>query len=49
MHICGAPVMAEILYMYVSVGDHGGQKRALESLELELRVAVNCPSWVLGT
>ena len=35
-HICGLPVMIEILYMYVSVGDHGGQKRSLESLEFEL-------------
>lgn len=25
-----------------------GQKRALESLELELQEVVSCPTWVLG-
>lgn len=33
----------------VSEGALGDQKRVPDSLELELQVTVNCPSWVLGT
>lgn len=33
----------------MSEGALGDQKRAPDSLELELQVTVNCPSWVLGT
>lgn len=28
---------------------NGGQKRVLDSLQLELQVTVRCPMWVLGT
>lgn len=36
-------------YVCVSEGALADQKRAPDSLELELQVTVNCPSWVLGT
>lgn len=32
----------------VNVGVRGGQKRLSDPLELELLVAVNCLTWVLG-
>lgn len=35
--------------MHVSASAHGGQKRELESLELELQVAASCHMWGLGT
>lgn len=36
-------------YMNVSAGASGSQKRALNSLEMELQAVVNCPMWVVGT
>jgi hypothetical protein len=33
----------------VSVGGHGGQKRVLNPLKLELQVAISHLIWVLGT
>lgn len=35
--------------VYMSVGIHRGQKRKLDLLELELQMAMNCFTWVLGT
>lgn len=36
-------------YMHVSASAYGGQKRALDLLELESPRFVSCPTWVLGT
>lgn len=36
-------------YVQVGTGAHRGQKRVLDSLELELWVFVRCRTWVLGT
>lgn len=36
------------VYIHVSAGAHGSQKkRALESLDLEFKVAVRYPTWAL--
>lgn len=35
--------------VYMSVGIHRDQKRKLDLLELELQMAMNCFTWVLGT
>jgi hypothetical protein len=32
----------------VFAGTHGGQKRALDPLKLELKTVVSFPTWVLG-
>ena len=37
------------MYMDVYVGDHGGQKRVSESLELEFKRVVSRLTWVLET
>jgi hypothetical protein len=31
----------------MSVGSHGGQRRASDSLELELQAVISCPTWAL--
>lgn len=36
-------------YVHVTAGASGVQQRALNSLELELQVVVNCPAWVVRT
>lgn len=35
--------------MHLSAGIHGGQKKALDILELELQSDVSSSAWVLGT
>ena len=32
----------------MNVGAHGGQKKVLDPLELELHVVVSCVTWVIG-
>lgn len=42
--------MLEYMYVrYTHVGARRSHKRALDSLELQLYVAVSCVMWVLGT
>ena len=41
MHIC-------VWFMHKSAGTHKNQKRAPDTLELELQVAVGCLTWELG-
>lgn len=36
-------------YIYESVGVHGGDRRSLDHLDLELSVVVNVLMWVMGT
>lgn len=45
MFVCLACVFGH----YVYAGGHGGQKKALNLLELELQVVMSCLTWELGT
>jgi len=57
--VCGVCVIVYVVYVCVClcmcVGGmfvcdaHGGQKRASDSLGLELRASVSYPAWALGT
>lgn len=35
--------------MFKRVGAHRGQKRKLDTMDLEMQMSVNCPAGVLGT
>lgn len=37
------------MFVHMSAGTSGGQKRVLGLLELELQVVLNCLTWVLAT
>ena len=37
------------IFVYITVGFCGDQKRVLDALELEFQVFVNCLMWALGT
>lgn len=41
--------MCKFVFLFIHRSGHGGQKRALDSLELELKVVVSGLTWVLGT